>query len=81
MAMTGDKEAAMTAKHFMARRSAILGYDAPLKIDAVQLVEIAAPQETSTERYRRMLDLLDGTPDAGSRLETGTGTEPSKRLQ
>jgi hypothetical protein len=85
LALQGDPQAAMCLKHFLGRRASVLGFDAPLRVDAVSLVALAAPQETSTERYKRLLDLLDGTSEAGNGTESGTGTEieieAPKRLQ
>jgi hypothetical protein len=38
------------------RRAATLGFDAPVRVDAVQLVELAGPHESSTEELRRVFD-------------------------
>jgi hypothetical protein len=34
----------------------MLGLDSPLRVDAVQLVEIAGARETSTENLRRVFE-------------------------
>ena len=44
------------------RRAAMIGTDAPRTVDAVQLTQATAPQLTSTERIRLVLDqLMDRT--------------------
>jgi hypothetical protein len=48
------------------RSAAMFGIDAPLRIDAVQLVQDTGPQPTSTERIRVVLDQLMGRPIAPS---------------
>jgi hypothetical protein len=43
------------------RRSAMLGLDSPLKVD---LAQISAPRESSTEELERILNRLQGKPEA-----------------
>jgi hypothetical protein len=38
------------------RRSHLMGFDSPLRVDAVQLVELSGPQETSTQELKRVFD-------------------------
>jgi hypothetical protein len=40
------------------RRAHMLGLDSPLRVDAVQLIELAGPHETSTENLRRVFEEL-----------------------
>jgi hypothetical protein len=42
------------------RVAAMLGTDAPVRVDAVQLTEVTGPQPTSTEKIRACFDRIRG---------------------
>jgi DNA-binding CsgD family transcriptional regulator len=71
MAAGGDVEAGSLCIRALARRAAVLGYDAPMRIDAS--LEVIRP-ETSTEYCARVLDELQGQ----ARPAPGADGEPGK---
>jgi hypothetical protein len=80
-ASKGDVAAGQLVRHLMERRAAVLGYDSPIRVGPIELNILAAPQETSTGYYKRMLDVLDGTEAEKCGTESGTEIELGKQLQ
>jgi hypothetical protein len=69
---------AITLKIFE-RRAAMLGHDAPasVRIDPVQLVEAAKPQETSTDKIKAALDRIAAMyPKNGDGTDDDSGGSP-----
>jgi hypothetical protein len=71
-AMAGNPQAAAITIKIYERRAAMLGYDAPsaIRLDPVQLVEAAKPQENSTDKIKAALDRI-----AAMYPKNGDGTD------
>jgi hypothetical protein len=64
-AMAGDAQAAALVLRIQERRSALLGTDTPLRIDAVQVRAEAAPQPSGVDRIMEALGRLADKPEPG----------------
>jgi hypothetical protein len=51
-ALSGDLAAGHLCLKIAERRAAMLGTDAPVRVDAVQLTQVNGPQPTSTDQIR-----------------------------
>jgi hypothetical protein len=67
-ALAGDAAAGHLVLKIQERRAAMLGTDAPVRIDPVQLVDAHGPHPTSTDRLRSAIERLTG-PTAPSRQQ------------
>jgi len=65
-ALDGDLAAGHLCLKIAERRAAMLGTDAPVRVDAVQLTQVTGPQPTSFDRIRAALDRMmrDGKADS-----------------
>jgi hypothetical protein len=61
-ALEGDATAGHLVIKIAERRAAILGTDAPIRIDAVKLVEANGPRQTTTEEWQAAIDRLCASP-------------------
>jgi hypothetical protein len=57
-ALSGDLAAGHLCLKIAERRAAMLGTDAPVRVDAVQLAEVTGPQPTSTVRIGALIDRI-----------------------
>ena len=83
-AQKGDRAAIACSLEIMKHRAALAGIYAAanLRIDPVQLIEAAQPQETTTEQIQRVIDKIKGrslSPPGGSPSVTEpSSAEPAK---
>lgn len=72
-AKAGDHQSAVVVLKIQTRRALLLGLDAPVRHDPIQLIAASEPQVTSTDHYRAVFDrLLEGgkaLPAPGSEAE------------
>ena len=57
-ALNGDLGAGHLCLKIAERRAAMLGTDAPVRVDAVQLTQVNGPEPTSTEKIRAAIDRI-----------------------
>jgi hypothetical protein len=57
-ALDGDHPSAFIVLRIEERRGAILGTDSPIRVDPIQLIEVAGPKPNSTEELRAALPRL-----------------------
>jgi hypothetical protein len=57
-ALEGDHPSAFIVLRIEERRGAILGTDSPIRVDPIQLIEVAGPKPNSTEELRAALTRL-----------------------
>jgi hypothetical protein len=63
-ALNGDLAAGHLCLKIAERKAAMLGTDAPVRVDAVQLTQVTGPQPTSTERISALIDRIRNQPKA-----------------
>jgi hypothetical protein len=61
-AIAGNISAGHLCLKIAERRAAMLGTDAPVRIDAVQLVHHVVPRESTTDQIERVLEELKALP-------------------
>jgi len=59
-ALNGDLAAGHLCLKIAERRAAMLGTDAPVRVDAVQLTQVSGPESTSTEKIAAAIDRIRG---------------------
>jgi hypothetical protein len=60
LAKAGDAQAAIVVLKIQTRRSLLLGLDAPIRHDPIELIASSEPKLNSTEHYRTLLDNVLG---------------------
>ena len=70
-ALEGDVPSAAILVKIAERRSALLGLDAPVKIDAVRVQEQVAPRPTECDEIEAILDRIAGKPVSALGYEDG----------
>ena len=78
-AQKGDRAAIACSLEIMKHRAALAGIYAAanLRIDPIQLIEAAQPQETTTEQIQRVIDKIKGRQSLPSPNGSPSAGEPS----